>query len=60
MVHLDLTLLVAPPSAYGAFVEFFNKEIQDIGAVGALEKYMFSKEANAEGAWMLARVMAGA
>ena len=60
MVILHLSLLFVRPSAYGAFVAFFSKEIQEIGAVGLLEKYVFSEEANAEGAWMLTRVMAGA
>lgn len=57
MVNLRLAAL---PSAYGAFVDFFAQEIQELGVTGSLEKYVLSKEANADGVWMLTRMMAGA
>ncbi|KAF9480971.1 hypothetical protein BDN70DRAFT_876989 [Pholiota conissans] len=47
-------------SAYGSFVQFFSNAVAELGVNGTFEKYVFSEEANREGAEMLNRVMAGA
>ncbi|KAF9566491.1 hypothetical protein CPC08DRAFT_703825 [Agrocybe pediades] len=47
-------------SAYHSFVGYFTEEIKAIGVPKALEKYVFSDEANAQGVQMLVRVVSGA
>ncbi|KAF8156791.1 hypothetical protein B0H34DRAFT_710596 [Crassisporium funariophilum] len=47
-------------SAYGAFVKFFSGEVQNLGASGAVERYIFSEDANKEPAEMLIRLVSGA
>ncbi|KAF9058210.1 hypothetical protein BJ165DRAFT_1540460 [Panaeolus papilionaceus] len=47
-------------SAYGAFVDFFEEEVRAIGVSKALEKYIFSEEANKDGRHMFVRFYSGA
>ncbi|KAJ7154509.1 hypothetical protein C8R46DRAFT_439354 [Mycena filopes] len=44
---------------YPAYLSFFSAEIAKRGVSGALEHYLFSPEANGNGAFMLARFTAG-
>ncbi|PPQ69877.1 hypothetical protein CVT24_003212 [Panaeolus cyanescens] len=47
-------------TAYGAFVDFFEEEVRAIGASNALEKYIFSEDANKDGRLMFVRFTSGA
>ncbi|VDB87475.1 unnamed protein product [Peniophora sp. CBMAI 1063] len=45
---------------YANYLQFFSEQVKEMGPEGAFEEYIYSKEANANGAYMTERFVAGA
>ncbi|KAL0950038.1 hypothetical protein HGRIS_010046 [Hohenbuehelia grisea] len=54
------TQYLGKPDAYGSYVKFFKEIVASAGVKEALENYVFSPDANQNGAIMLVRLMSGA
>ncbi|KAF4575050.1 hypothetical protein EYR36_006406 [Pleurotus pulmonarius] len=56
----NLAQYLGNQNAYGAFCQFFRKRVSDLGAIPAVEKYIFSATANEGNKAMVQRLAAGA
>ena len=53
------TSMLGKESSYSSFLLFFLSEIDALGPVATIERYIFTHEANTQGVAMLARLFSG-